>query len=136
MKAKDIMTTDVILIRHNDRLWEASDTMLKNNIGFLPVLKRNNIIGVITDRDIIIRGIANKARSSDKVSKYMTESVIKVHPEDSLETVYQQMKEHKITRILVMDQKEVEGVISLADLLRKTDYDKENLAILKSLKQN
>ncbi len=135
MKAKDIMTQDVILIRHNDRLWEASDIMLKNNIGFLPVLKRNNIIGVITDRDIIIRGIANKARSSDKVSKYMTESVIKVHPEDSIETVLDLMKEYQITRILVMDQKEIEGIISLADLLRKNTYEKELLTIMKSLKK-
>jgi CBS domain-containing protein len=121
MKAKDIMTENVICKSSDSTLSEVSEDMKANDIGLIPILDNDKIIGVITDRDITIRCLVNKADSNAKVIKYITNEVIFVSPNDDIEKVVNLMQEHQIKRILVVDSDKIVGIIALADLINRND---------------
>lgn len=121
MKAKDIMTDNVICKDSDSSLSEVAEAMKANDIGLIPILEKNKIIGVITDRDIIIRCLVNNADNDTKAIKYVTSEIVTVSPEDDIEKVVNLMQEHQIKRILVVDNNKIAGIIALADLINRND---------------
>lgn len=115
-KAKDIMTINIITIDEDDTFLKASTLMKKYDIGFLPIMNEAIVVGVITDRDMIIRGIANKEDYNAKISKYMTQEIIFVDSNTSIEKASELMAEKQIKRLLIIDNNILVGIISLADI--------------------
>ncbi|MFA5602787.1 MAG: CBS domain-containing protein [Bacilli bacterium] len=123
MIAKDIMTENVIYKNSDDSMLEVANTMKENDIGLIPIVEDNKVIGVITDRDIVIRALVNNADIKTEAKKYITKDVISVKSKDKIDKVFNLMQEHQIKRILVIDKKELVGVISLSDLINRCDED-------------
>ncbi len=114
MLIKDICSKELITVDINDDLKKAAYIMKINNIGFLPVMKDKDIVGVITDRDIVIYGISqNKLGVKDIMRTNLIQIVAKASIEDALKV----FKKHKIKRLLVKDENKY-AVLCISDIIR------------------
>jgi CBS domain-containing protein len=105
----------------------AARRMRDRNLGFLPVCDRHRrVIGMITDRDIALRVVAEGLQYDLPVGDVMTREVVACHPEDDLPRVERLMAASHKSRLVVLDQEgRLAGVVSLSDI---TDHDLENAA--------
>lgn len=112
-----IMTTPAIICESNTPIKNVIDILSQRNIGFLPVTKNNILIGVVTDRDILIRS-ANTYTPEDIIENVMTGGEIHfVHPKSSIKDAAEIMADHKIRRLVVLDDGKVVGVLTTKHLL-------------------
>lgn len=130
MKVKDIMTKDIVSCNINDEFKEVAKLMLNYDIGFIPVKKDKKVVGVITDRDMVIYGLANENNSIEKCMKTI---LVTVNSNDSIKKCFEIMKRYKVRRLLVKDNKKLVGVISLADIINNYNRSKEIISLFKCL---
>ncbi|TVQ88100.1 MAG: CBS domain-containing protein [Chromatiaceae bacterium] len=122
MRLQDVMTPQLEFIRENDSLIHAARMMRDHDIGMLPVLEENQIVGVLTDRDIVTRGLAEAVDLETPVCRIMTTGVKVRHAEDDVAAAAKLMEQQQIRRLVVVDRNErCVGVISLGDLATRTD---------------
>lgn len=120
------MSRHIISIEKEAELEKASELMKKNNIGFLLVREEENVVGVITDRDI--------ALNIDKtITGILSSPVITINKNKSLEEALKIMGDHEIKRLLVSDNNQVIGIISLSDILHHFDNTELILETLKKI---
>jgi CBS domain-containing protein len=114
----EVMTRDVTVISPNDGLQQAAQMMRNWNIGALPVCDGKRLVGMITDRDITIRAMAEGKSPSDvKVSDVMSGQVLWCFEDQTAGEVLQQMGDRQIRRLPVLSRNmELTGVVSLGDL--------------------
>jgi len=117
MKVKDIMSKSMITASLSSTISEVSRTMKEYDIGFIPIEKDDNIVGVITDRDIVVRATAKAIDVSEPVEKYITADIISVDSDADLEEALKLMGEAQIKRLLVEEKRKIVGVLSLSDIL-------------------
>jgi CBS domain-containing protein len=122
MKIKDIMTSNVECVWPDDTLQEAALKMKEMEIGPLPVCDRLHIVGMLTDRDIAVRGVAEgRDPRSTKVSDVMTREVIRCFEDEEVEEAERLMQSRQVRRILVVNRNErLVGILSLGDLAAET----------------
>jgi CBS domain-containing protein len=122
MKVKDIMTSNVECVWPEDTLQEAALKMKEMGIGPLPVCDRLHIVGMLTDRDIAIRGVAaGRDPQSTKVRDVMTCEVIRCFEDEEVEEAERLMQSRQVRRILVVNRDErLVGIVSLGDLAAET----------------
>lgn len=118
MQAKDIMCKNIFYASYDDSMIRCASILKENNIGFLPIIKDGKVVGVITDRDLCIRGITDEANFHNPVENIITRQIITVSVDDSLTAVCQVMEKYRIKRVLVHQHQKIVGVISFSDLLR------------------
>jgi len=114
----DVMTKDVETINPNDSLRDAAERMRTLNVGPLPVCEGDTLMGIITDRDIVVRAVSQGMDpNTTRVSEAMTDEVEYVYEDDDISTVVSKMKEAQVRRILVVNHdKKLVGIIALGDL--------------------
>jgi CBS domain-containing protein len=126
-RAGDLMTRNVTTVHPNDSVQHAARLMRDEDCGAIPVVDRNGrMIGMITDRDITIRLVAdgNDPRRA-QVQDCMTDEVFACHANDPIEGCIRSMKEHQVRRmVIVNDRNQVLGIISQGDLARYADMNK------------
>jgi CBS domain-containing protein len=120
---KEMMTTKDVSIDWQSSIQQAATQMKQHDIGFLPVTQNGKIIGVVTDRDLVIRGYALGLNANEKIDTVATKEVIHCNPQTSVTEASKMMETHKIRRLLVMDQDTFVGVLTLADLARTESAD-------------
>lgn len=114
---KDIMTSDVSVCRTDDCLSDAASLMKQKNVGAVPVCdSQGNLMGMVTDRDLVIRGYADKKPDSAPLQQVMSDHLFHCSPDCSLEEASQIMAEHQIRRLPVVENGQLKGIISLGDL--------------------
>ena len=118
MRIEEIMTPSVATIGVDDTLYQASLRMREHDVGVLPVMRGKDIVGIVSDRDIVLRGVAEGlSPMSSKIRGVMTEGVVTCHMEDTVETASELMTEHKIRRLVIVnDDGRPTGMVSLGDL--------------------
>jgi CBS domain-containing protein len=124
MFAKDLMTSDPALVSADDSITNAALLMRTRGIGILPVvddLSSRRLVGVITDRDIVVRHVALSHGPSARVRDQMTRlPITTVSPDSPLSEVTQRMTRSQVRRLPVVDDNGVVlGVIAQADLARR-----------------
>lgn len=123
MKIKDIMTQPAITVLPDDTIYQVSQVMQENNIGALPVCDDGKLVGIVTDRDIIIR---NVARGLDPkmhpVREIMTTKVHTVTPDSGVSEAVKLMSTVKARRLPVVDQDSVVGFVAIGDMAVTGDY--------------
>ena len=120
MKVKDAMTTDVEVARPADSIQQVARKMSELDTGVMPVCDGTRVLGIITDRDIAIRVVAEGGDINAPVSQYMTEDVEYAYESDDLDKVTSRMGDLQIRRMIVVDSnKDLAGIISLGDLARE-----------------
>ena len=118
MQLKDIMTHNVEAVSEDTLILEAARKMATHQVGFLPVFDSKEAIGVITDRDIVVRGIAEGFDpKTTPVSQVMTTGVEMLNEDDDAEKAVKRMQKEGIRRVLVRGTHDrYVGVVSLDDL--------------------
>jgi CBS domain-containing protein len=105
MNAEDVMSREVQTIQPSTLLVEAARIMAEHDIGFLSVVDEGTLVGVLTDRDIVERGVAEACNPAQvAVSDVMSVEIVCCYPGQSLDDVKQLMAEHGISRVPVIDE--------------------------------
>lgn len=116
MQVRDVMTASVDTIDCNDTIQTAAARMRDNNFGSMPVCDGDRIIGVITDRDIATRAVAEGGMIEQSVSQVMTPEIVHVSSDASTTDAAKLMAEKQVRRLYVIDNDKLTGVVALADL--------------------
>lgn len=127
-----IMSKDIISIKEESSIQEVAAKMLAYDVGFLPITRKNKIVGVVTDRDIATTVFKNTTNLDTQVKDYMHKHIISCDKNKDILDVLQMMRKEKIKRILITDKKRVVGIISLSDIINNTNFFEE---ILKTLRE-
>ena len=130
MRISDVMTRDVATVRPDQTAREAATFMLSSDAGSIPVTEGDRLIGMITDRDIAVRGVAMGHGPDTPVSEIMTSGIVCAREDDSVEDVASRMSEAQVRRLPVIDDSEkLIGIVSLGDLSRETDGETAHHAL-------
>ena len=122
MDLKDIITDTVETISPDSSLQDAANAMLTRDLGWLPVSDDGKIVGIVTDRDIAIRGVAaGLDPKTSSVEDVMTREVFSCNIDDSIEDACALMEDEQVRRLVVLDDDEqLVGIVSLADIALQT----------------
>ena len=124
MKISDVMTRDVQTVQPEQTAQEAASFMLSADAGSIPVTEGDRLIGMITDRDIAVRGIAKGYGPDTPVRELMTDDLVIVRTDDTIEDAASKMSQAQVRRLPVIDEDEkLCGIVSLGDLSREADSD-------------
>ena len=137
MKVKDIMTPNVECVWPDDTLQEAALKMKEMEIGPLPVCDRNHIVGMLTDRDIVIRGVAaGRDPRLTKVRDVMTRDIIRCYEDEEVEEAERLMRSRQVRRVLVVNRDDrLVGILSLGDLAAQTGNPERVGVLLQSVSE-
>lgn len=121
MKAKELMTRRVECIVPEATVHDAAQKMKSLDVGFLPVCEDDRLIGTLTDRDIVLRVIAEgRDARTCKAREVMTEDVLWCYEEQTGDEVAAYMADEEIRRVLILnEEKRLVGVISIGDLAKR-----------------
>jgi CBS domain-containing protein len=122
MKARDIMTSNPRVVTAGDSITRAAEIMREADVGVVPVVEDSGtmrLAGVITDRDIAVRVVAEGRDGNVNVREIMSSRVKTVGPEDDVDRVTQLMKSEQVRRIPVCEGDRLVGIIAQADVARE-----------------
>lgn len=120
---EDVMTRGVEALAPHATLTQAAEKMRQLNVGALPVREGDTLVGLVTDRDLVVRGIAmGHDPDTSRVASVMTGDVETLPPGASLEEAAEWMEERQLRRLLVVEGGgKLVGIVSLGDLSREGD---------------
>ena len=122
MKVREVMAKTVASAQKGESIVEVARKMKLEDAGFIPVVENGGtLLGVVTDRDIVIRCIASGHNpASDTVEHCMTPQAITISPEDDMEQAAHKMEQSEIRRLAVTDKGRLVGVLSHGNLVQAT----------------
>ncbi len=127
----DVMTRGVRTMTPDDTVVLAAQAMDELNVGVIPVCQGEKLVGMVTDRDIVVRGVAQQRDpQSTKLADVMSASVRTAHEDDDVDEVLSEMSRSQIRRLPVVDQQErLVGIITLGDIAAKDADDEGDVAM-------
>jgi len=125
MKVSELMTSCVECTRPDAPLQQAAEAMKAFDIGSLPVCQQDRLVGMITDRDIVVRSVSEgHDPESDHVADVMTCEVVYCYEDEDADRAAQRMKDNQVRRLPVLNrEKRLVGIISLGDLALEPDVE-------------
>ena len=130
MKVSEVMTTDVQTVSPDQTAREAASFMLRAEAGSIPVTEGERVVGMITDRDIAVRGVAEGRGPDTPVRELMSDGIICARENDDVEEVARRMSQEQVRRLPVLDENDrLCGIVSLGDLARETDDESAHEAL-------
>ena len=118
---RDVMTSDVKTVSPDQTAQEAAGFMLSADTGSIPVCRDDKVIGMITDRDIAVRGTAQGKGPDCRVSDLMSSDVVCARDTDDVIAIAQRMSDSQVRRLPVLDADDrLVGMVSLGDLSRRS----------------
>ena len=121
MKVSDVMTNEVQTVTPDQSAREAAGFMLRAEAGSIPVCEGDKVIGMITDRDIAVRGVAEGRGPDTPVRELMTDHIICARADDNVDDIARRMSQEQVRRLPVLDSEErLVGIVSLGDLARES----------------
>lgn len=122
MRVKDCMCHNVVQATPDTTVTDVAKLMDENNVGCIPICKEERVIGFVTDRDIITRGVAcSKDCNTTKISDIMNINVIKITPDTELDEAIKVMSKNQIRRLPVIEDNKIVGLLTLGDLAHNTE---------------
>ncbi|EJR58172.1 MULTISPECIES: CBS domain-containing protein [Bacillus] len=129
-KVRELMSTNIVQCTPLDNVYEAAVKMKEEAIGMIPVVENEQVIGLVTDRDLVVRGIAEKHPGSNKITDVMTTNIVSISPDDSIERATELMAQHQIRRLPVVEGGQFVGMLALGDLaIREVADDQAGFAL-------
>lgn len=119
MKVSECMTREVELVDPGTTLQKAARLMAEIDAGIIPVTDGERLIGVVTDRDIVIRGVALGFQPDDTINEVMSDEVLYCFDDQDTEDVLENMGDIQVRRLPVVDRdKRLCGIVSISDLVK------------------
>src|SRR5438874_511642 len=137
MKVSEVMTTEVETVQMNSSLEEVASIMKVENVGAVPVVDEDDdLVGIITDRDIVVRCIADgKDPAETNVEEVLSHELETIEPDVDVEEAARLMAEKQIRRLPVCQDGELVGMVSIGDLAVKTPQVRASAHALKEISQ-
>lgn len=125
-RCREIMTSSVRTATPETSLWEVAAMMRDGDVGSLPVVDGGRLVGIVTDRDIVVRAIADGKDASAPVSEAMTSEIFSVRPDDFAFQAIRLMGDKQVRRVPVVgDAGELAGIIAMADIALEMEDERE-----------
>ena len=134
MDIRDVMTPNPRTVTPDDSIESAARIMRDEDTGAVPVVQNGRPIGMVTDRDIVIRAVADGG-ANRTVRDVVTERLVSVSPETSTREAAELMSEHQIRRLPVVENDRLVGIVSLGDLAVKEAKDRRVGDTLQSISE-
>lgn len=126
MRCSDIMTRDVKTATREMTLRDAAAMMRDGDMGSVPVVEDGRLVGILTDRDIVVRAIAEGKDAMTPISEAMTTEIFSVGPEDFVFEAIRLMGDKQVRRVPVVGQAgELAGIIAIADIALEMEDERE-----------
>jgi CBS domain-containing protein len=124
-KVNSVMTRNVETVSPAVTLEHAGKKMRTHNVGFLPVVDEGKLLGVVTDRDIVLRAVSEGMRPHmTRVSDVMTHEAISCYEDQDIAEVSLLMEKNLVHRLIVLDrQEQLVGIVSLSDIAARTNSE-------------
>jgi CBS domain-containing protein len=136
MKVRDAMTERIVKAEPDTTLEEIAMMMKTENTGAIPVVDEDELIGVVTDRDIVMRCVAEGGDPSERTAEeIVSEEVETIDPDSDIEDALELMSEKQIRRLPVVDRGELVGMLSIGDIAVKQGDQEESGRALKDVSQ-
>lgn len=120
-KVSDIRTRGIRTMAPTDTVTAAAKAMRELDVGSLPVCDGTKMLGMVTDRDIVVRAVAQD-RMNAPLSEVMSEGLLYCNEDDTVEAALESMSKQQVRRLPVVDgNKQLVGIVSLGDLVTKSD---------------
>ena len=131
MKVAECMTSDVELVTPEQPISEAAQFMLRADTGVLPVGEGDRLVGIVTDRDIAVRAVAQGRGPETPVRDVMTEELIYCFEDDEVEEVAMKMSDNQVRRMPVLSREgeNLVGIVSLGDISRSEQSEAASVAL-------
>lgn len=132
MQVKDVMSAKPQVLAAEATIREAANQMRELDAGIVPIYKENKLIGMVSDRDITVRAIAEGKSPDDRVSDILTDDVFYCFQDDEVKSALKNMHERQVQRFIVLnnpDSKDLVGIVSVADIADKCKDDESARAI-------
>lgn len=122
MKVKDLMSTSVVCARPETSIAQIASQMKQENIGVIPICTdRNEVLGIVTDRDIVLRALASNIPNGT-AENIMSKNIISATPNMSTHDAALLLSKNQVRRLPVIENGKLVGMLALADIARKTVY--------------
>jgi CBS domain-containing protein len=121
MQVRDIMTPDPVGVFYDQTIAEAARVMRDGGVGAALVVNGESLSGVVTDRDLVIRGLAEGAGPDSPVGPLCSEKLVGVEASAALADADRLMREHAVRRLPVIDSGQIVGIVSIGDLAASAD---------------
>ncbi len=133
-KCREIMTQNVRAASRETTLRETAVLMRDGDCGAMPVVEAGKLVGIVTDRDIVVRGIAEGKDAATKIGDVMTTEIYSVKPDDFVFEAIRLMGDRQIRRVpVVNEQGELAGIIAMADIALEMEDEREIAATLEEI---
>jgi len=127
---KDVMSQDVKILNPETSIKDAARQMRDGDFGLMPVGENDRLIGTLSDRDIVIRAVAEGMESSTKVRDVISEDVVWAYENDSVNKASQIMSDNQIRRLPIVNaDKRLVGIVALGDLAVEADIKRAGEAL-------
>jgi CBS domain-containing protein len=113
-----IMTSPVKTINASDTLGSAAEAMVMNEIGAVVVIEGTNLIGIVTERDIVKQVVGPNGALKKPVKQLLLKSLITVEPTTTIQEAFEIMLKNKIRRLPIVDKSKLVGIVTEKDLMR------------------
>ena len=122
MKVRDAMSRDPRSVGESTSVQEAARLMKEQDVGSLPVVEDDRLVGIVTDRDIVVRGVADGSEvSSLSVKDVASHEVTTVEPDEDLDEALSLMAQQQVRRLPVVEGDRLVGILAQADVARDAD---------------
>jgi CBS domain-containing protein len=137
MQLKDIMTRDIEVISADTTIFDAAQKMKTYDIGILPVVDADQLIGMVTDRDIVVRVVAEGQHPQNtKVRDAMTLNIVYSFEDQDVEDAVKIMEDNQVRRIMVLNRnKQPVGIVSSGDIAVLTENERLSGELLKQVSE-
>jgi CBS domain-containing protein len=134
MNVRDVMTKNPLTAAPGDNLQTVAKIMRDEDTGVVPIVEKGKLIGIVTDRDIVIRCVA-EGKFDAKATEASSDDVVTVTADMSIADAADLMAEHQIRRLPVVDGDKLVGIVSLGDIAVKEGKDKRTGDTLEDISQ-
>lgn len=116
MNVAEVMTANIESCSPESTCKEVAMKMKKLDVGVVPICDNEKLVGIVTDRDLVIKGLANDLSGESTISELVTNNVVKGNKEMSVEDAARVMSQHQIRRLPIVEEDKLVGMVSLGDL--------------------
>ena len=134
MHIRDVMTLNPRTVTLDDTIQNAAQIMRDEDTGVVPVVENGRPIGMVTDRDIVVRAVAD-GQPTRPIREIVTSAVVTATPDMSTREAAELMSEHQIRRLPVVEAERLVGIVSLGDLAVKEGKDSRSGDTLQSISE-
>jgi CBS domain-containing protein len=133
MNVAEVMTTNVDSCSPESTCKEVAMKMKELDVGAVPICDNEKLVGIVTDRDLVIKGFVNDLTSDSAISELVTDNVVKGSKEMSVEDAVRLMSQHQIRRLPIVEDDKLVGIVSLGDLAVNNQWTDEAGQALKNI---